>query len=145
MSLKREIFVNFLPQKFITKYGIGSTYSVTFVSQKILTCLQWYSVAKMWNSNLSGQLSESFFDQMNRTYSNPNLKLEDLIGFTAQKMKELLFPQSIPQTKCSDFPEELKHEDGWKTYVSVTIGIPEGKKYWKSQEGVKFKVLGLHC
>ena len=37
---KREIFVNFLSQKFMTKYGIVSTYSVTFVSQKILTCLQ---------------------------------------------------------------------------------------------------------
>jgi len=35
MSLKGEIFVNFLPQKFMTKYGIVSTYSVTFVSQKI--------------------------------------------------------------------------------------------------------------
>jgi len=40
MSLKREIFVNFLPQKFMKKYGIVSAYSVTFVSQKILTCLQ---------------------------------------------------------------------------------------------------------
>jgi len=40
MSLKGEIFVNFLPQKFMTKYGIVSTYSVTFVSQKILTYLQ---------------------------------------------------------------------------------------------------------
>jgi len=40
MSLRREIFVNFLAQKFMTKYGIVSTYSVTFVSQKILTCLQ---------------------------------------------------------------------------------------------------------
>jgi len=40
MSLKGEVFVNFLPQKFMTKYGIVSTYSVTFVSQKILTCLQ---------------------------------------------------------------------------------------------------------
>jgi len=40
MSLKREIFVNFLPQKFMTKYGIVSTYSVTFESQKILACLQ---------------------------------------------------------------------------------------------------------
>jgi len=40
MSLKREIFVHFLPQKFITKYGIVSTYSVTFVFQKILACLQ---------------------------------------------------------------------------------------------------------
>ena len=38
--LKRAIFVNFLPQKFITKYGIVSTYSVTFVSQRILICLQ---------------------------------------------------------------------------------------------------------
>jgi len=35
MSLKGEIFVNFLPQKFMTKYGIVSTYSVTFVSHKI--------------------------------------------------------------------------------------------------------------
>ena len=40
MSLKREIFVNFLPQKYMTKYGIVWNYSVTFVSQKILTCLQ---------------------------------------------------------------------------------------------------------
>jgi len=40
MSLKREIFVNFLPQNFIIKYGIVSTYSVTFVCQKILACLQ---------------------------------------------------------------------------------------------------------
>ena len=40
MSLKGEIFVNFLPQKVKIKYGIVSTYSVTFVSQKILTCLQ---------------------------------------------------------------------------------------------------------
>ena len=40
MSLKRETFVNLLPQKFMTKYGSVSTYSVTFVSQKILTCLQ---------------------------------------------------------------------------------------------------------
>ena len=40
MSLKREIFFNFLPQKFMTKYGIVLIYSVTFVSQKILTCLQ---------------------------------------------------------------------------------------------------------
>jgi len=37
---KKGDFVNFLLQKFITKYGIVSTYSVTFVSQKILTCLQ---------------------------------------------------------------------------------------------------------
>ena len=40
MSFKWEIFVNFFPQKFMTKYGIVSTYSVPFVSQKILTCLQ---------------------------------------------------------------------------------------------------------
>jgi len=40
LSLKREIFVNFLSQKFMTKYGIVSTYSVTFVSQKSLACLQ---------------------------------------------------------------------------------------------------------
>jgi len=40
MSIKREIFVNFLPQKIMTKYGIVSTYSVTFVSQNILACLQ---------------------------------------------------------------------------------------------------------
>jgi len=33
MSLKREIFVNFLPQKFMTKYSIVSTYSVTCVSE----------------------------------------------------------------------------------------------------------------
>ena len=38
--LKGDIFVNFLPQKFMTKYGIVSTYSVTFMSQKILACLQ---------------------------------------------------------------------------------------------------------
>jgi len=43
MSLKRDIFVNFLPQKFMTKYGIVSTYSVTLVSQKILACLQCQS------------------------------------------------------------------------------------------------------
>jgi len=40
MSLKREIFINFLPQKFMTKYGIVSTYSVTFMCQKNLVCLQ---------------------------------------------------------------------------------------------------------
>jgi len=40
MSLKREIFVNFLPQKFMTKYGIVSTYSVNFVSQNFFACLQ---------------------------------------------------------------------------------------------------------
>ena len=40
MSLKRDIFVNFLPQKFKIKYGIFSTYSINFVSQKILVCLQ---------------------------------------------------------------------------------------------------------
>jgi len=40
MSSKGEIFVNILPQKFVTKYGIALTYSVTFVSQKILACLQ---------------------------------------------------------------------------------------------------------
>jgi len=44
MSLKSEIFVNFLPHKFMTKYGIVSTYSVTFVSQKILACLQCNSL-----------------------------------------------------------------------------------------------------
>ena len=33
MSLKREIFVNFLPQNFMKKYGIVSTYSITCVSQ----------------------------------------------------------------------------------------------------------------
>jgi len=40
MSLKMKIFVNFLAQKIIIKYGIISTYSVTFMSQKILACLQ---------------------------------------------------------------------------------------------------------
>src|SRR4051812_7301369 len=40
MSLKGKIFVNFLPQKIMTKYGIVSTYSVTCLSQKILVCLQ---------------------------------------------------------------------------------------------------------
>ena len=40
MSLKRDILANFLPQKFMTKYGIASTYFVTFVSQKTLVCLQ---------------------------------------------------------------------------------------------------------
>jgi len=40
MSLEREIFVNSLPQKFMLKYDIVSTYSVTFVSHKILACLQ---------------------------------------------------------------------------------------------------------
>jgi len=41
MSLKREIPVNFFPQKVITKYGILSTYPVTFVLQKNFTHLQW--------------------------------------------------------------------------------------------------------
>jgi len=40
MSLKGEIFVNFLPQKFMTKYGIVSIYSVPFMSQEILAYLQ---------------------------------------------------------------------------------------------------------
>ena len=40
ISVKREIFVNFLPQKIMTKYGIVSIYSATFLSQKILACLQ---------------------------------------------------------------------------------------------------------
>ena len=40
MSVKGEIFVNFLLQNFMTKYGTVSTYSVTFVCQKILACLQ---------------------------------------------------------------------------------------------------------
>jgi len=44
---KKGDFVNFLPQKFMIKYGIVSTYSVTFVSQKILTCLQCIPVAAM--------------------------------------------------------------------------------------------------
>ena len=39
---KREIFVNFLPQNFKIKYDIVSTYSVNFVSQKILACFQCY-------------------------------------------------------------------------------------------------------
>ena len=33
-------FVNFLHQKIMTKYGIVSTYSLTFPSLKILVCLQ---------------------------------------------------------------------------------------------------------
>jgi len=37
---KGSFFVYVLPQKFMTKYGIVSTYSVNFVSQKILACLQ---------------------------------------------------------------------------------------------------------
>ena len=37
---KRVISIDFLPQKFTTKYGILSTFSVPFVSWKILTCLQ---------------------------------------------------------------------------------------------------------
>jgi len=37
---KKEDFCQFLGSKIITKYGIVSTYSVTFVSQKNLTCLQ---------------------------------------------------------------------------------------------------------
>ena len=40
MPLKGEILAIFLPQKIMIKYGIVSTYSVTFVSQKILACLQ---------------------------------------------------------------------------------------------------------
>jgi len=39
MSLKREIFINFLPHKFMKQYGFVSAYSVTFFSQKILACL----------------------------------------------------------------------------------------------------------
>jgi len=37
---QKDIPVNFLAQKFMTNYGIFSTYSVTFISQKILTCPQ---------------------------------------------------------------------------------------------------------
>jgi len=37
---KRVTPINFLPQKFIVKYGILSTFSVAFVSQKILTYIQ---------------------------------------------------------------------------------------------------------
>jgi len=37
---KKEYFCQFLASKFITKYGIVSTYSVTFVSRKFFTCLQ---------------------------------------------------------------------------------------------------------
>jgi len=51
---KRGIFFNFFPQKSMTKYGIVSTYSVTFVSQKILACLQWYWKMSMSNSVESG-------------------------------------------------------------------------------------------
>jgi len=40
IPLKREIVVNFLPQKIMTKYGIVLTYSVTFLSRNILVCLQ---------------------------------------------------------------------------------------------------------
>ena len=48
MSLKREIFVNFLPQKFTIKYGIVSKYSVTFTPQKFLACLQWEHSTWTW-------------------------------------------------------------------------------------------------
>ena len=43
-SCKKGYFCQFLASKFMTKYGIVSTYSVTFVSQKILACLQWYCI-----------------------------------------------------------------------------------------------------
>jgi len=54
MSLKREIFVNSLPQKLMTKYGIISTYSVTFFpSQKILVSLQWAHNISCLHSSIS--------------------------------------------------------------------------------------------
>jgi len=40
VSLKRKIFLNFLPQKYMTNYGIVSMYSVTFMSQKNVASLQ---------------------------------------------------------------------------------------------------------
>jgi len=40
MTLKWVIPANFLSRKIMTKYGISSTHSIAFMSQKILTCLQ---------------------------------------------------------------------------------------------------------
>jgi len=47
---KKGDFCQFLAsKKIMTKYGIVSTYSVTFVSQKILTCLQCHPLLLAWH------------------------------------------------------------------------------------------------
>ena len=67
--LKREIFVNSSPQKFLKKYRIVSAYSVTFVFQKTLTCLQWMC---LWLS-----YSRFFAPTTFRTNSNSAISIWD--------------------------------------------------------------------
>jgi len=91
MSLKRDIFVNFLLQKFMTKYGLVSTYSVTFTGGiekfsakenfgKILKVSHFY-LGFSWNEGhnkikhsyqVSSEFSESY--RISLVFSNPVLK-----------------------------------------------------------------------
>ena len=49
---KKREFCQFLASKVSEKYGIASAYSVTFVSQKTLTCLQWYLPQPAYNQGV---------------------------------------------------------------------------------------------
>jgi len=67
MSLKRKIFVNFLPQKFMTKYGIVSTYSVTLCFRKFwhvssVTCA---TIFMEWVIYITGYTKKILFQWYN--------------------------------------------------------------------------------
>jgi len=58
-SLKRLNSINFLSQKTMKKYGISSTYSIPFVSLKILTCLQYtVTYGDVWKCHTSSEEGE---------------------------------------------------------------------------------------
>ncbi|KIJ33763.1 hypothetical protein M422DRAFT_182849, partial [Sphaerobolus stellatus SS14] len=103
-----------------------------------------FSFSQLWNGNRTGVLSEAFFNDTIKTITDPQFHVDDLKGWSARKMKQQLTSMDDQQSVSPNLPEDVHTSDDWKRNITVTISIPEGKNFWKSPEGFKFEVPGLH-
>ncbi|KIJ50455.1 hypothetical protein M422DRAFT_245736 [Sphaerobolus stellatus SS14] len=103
-----------------------------------------FSFGQLWDGNKTGQLLDTFFNETIKTLTSPQFSADDLKGWSARKMKEQLTSMDAHPATEPDLLEAVHTSDDWKHNVTVTISIPEGKKFWKSPKGFQFKVPGLH-
>lgn len=97
-----------------------------------------FLLSNYWMATPSGERSDADFERLVASVLDPRFHPEEVRGFSAKKMKDLLDGLDVPSE------DEAAVLGGWKRNVSVSIQIPEGKKHWTNPEGRTFTIPGLH-
>jgi Plavaka transposase len=81
------------------------------------------------------------FDSLLHVIQDPRFDPTELARFSHRQLHHVL--DSI-DNGAEILPGELNGLDGWKRNTSVTIQVPEGKKWWTCAKGKSFQIPGLH-